>query len=149
MPINNKLNNIDEFEYISRCLEFEKERESNINNNCNIMIISNSIILIPLVYAFIESLKAFPQVNTLIIIFGFILIGVVLTSIFLSVLSQIFYKTINRSIDDNLNNYLNNVYKIKYKNNCLRKRLLFASLICNSILFILLASFILVVMIVM
>lgn len=167
--INNSSIKKDAIEYCLRSLELEKEREQNIVNNCNTMITSNSIVLVPLVTVLIEALNKLPQVNTLLIIFGLILIGVILVGIFLSVLAQQLYKSVyTRSgkelidfinendsyedadffLDQTLND-LNAIYEKKCKNNDVRKNLLFASYICNYAFYCLLSAFILVIMIVM
>lgn len=99
--------------------------EKDISRNCNSLILSNSILLIPLVYTIIESLNKLPKVKTLILIFGFILIGCLLISNFLAMIT----------------NHLEPYYN--------RRKLLFVSYLLSSSTYLLLFVFILVIMIVM
>lgn len=115
---------------------FEKERKQSIVNSCNTIIMSNSIMLIPLVIVLIEVLKELPEVRVLSIIFGLSLIGVLLVSTFLSILAG----QIDTSIND---------LEVIKKNNNTRHKLLFSSYICTFAFYVLLAASILVIMIVM
>lgn len=101
------------------------EEESNIIKNCNSLVLSNSIILIPLVYAIIESINKLPSVRVLTIIFGLILVGCLLVSNFLAMLTN--------QLDS-------------YKD---RKKLLFVSYLLSSSIYLLLFIFIMVIMICM
>lgn len=154
------LNSFSKIDFINRIIELEQDRENNITKNCNTIIISNSITLIPLLYVFIEVLKEIPQVRLLTIIFGLILVGLLLVGSFLSILANQLYRTININID-NLENddydlfidqsikELNNIYEKKCKNNSKRNHLLLSSQMCSYAFFVLLAAFILVIMIMM
>ena len=97
--------------------------KNNKEDNTTALIISNSIILIPLVYTIIECLNKLPNVRLLTIIFGLILVGCLLVSNFLAMLS-----------------YQLELYK---------KELVFASYLLSSSIYLLLFIFIMVIMIVM
>ncbi len=98
-----------------------KNKEENINGNY--LVLSNSIILIPLVYAIIETLNRLPSVRLFTIIFGLILVGTLLVSNFLVMIS-------NQFSSDNL-----------------KKKLLFVSYLLSSSMYLLLFIFIMVIMI--
>ena len=99
--------------------------DSYISKNCNSLILSNSILLIPIVYTIIEALNKLTSVRTLVIIFGLILVGCILVSNFLAMLTN------------QLEDYYN------------RKRLMFVSYLLSSSIYLLLFIFIMVIMIVM
>lgn len=101
------------------------EEKDNTVMNGNSLILSNSILLIPLIYVMVESLNKFNNVRTLILIFGLILIGCLLTSNFLAMFS----------------NQLNSLEK--------RKKLLFVSYLLSCSMYFLLFIFIMVIMIIM
>ena len=103
----------------------EEERNSNIVRNCNSLILSNTIILIPIVYVIIEALNKLSKVRTLTIIFGLIIVGCPLVSNFIAMLT----------------NYLDD-----YNN---RKRLLFVLSLLSSSIYLLLFIFIMVIMIIL
>ena len=66
-----------------------KDNDNNyISKNCNSLILSNSILLIPIVYTMIEALNKLSNVKTLVLIFGLILIGCILVSNFLAMLTN-------------------------------------------------------------
>lgn len=98
-----------------------KNKEENINGNY--LVLSNSIILIPLVYAIIETLNRLPSVRLFTIIFGLILVGTLLISNFLVMIS-------NQFSSDNL-----------------KKKLLFVSYLLSSSMYLLLFIFIMIIMI--
>ena len=143
------LKNKDKIEISDRLIELEQERDNNITRNCNTMIISNSITLIPLLYVFIEVLNKIPQVRLLTIIFGLILVGLLLVGSFLSILANQFNKSIYIDLNDNTDFLIEKIYEKKCKNNNKRKNLLLASQMCSYAFFVSLATFILVIMIMM
>lgn len=95
-----------------------KNKDDNIN-----LVLSNSILLIPLVYTIIESLNKLPSVRLLTIIFGLILVGTLLVSNFLVMISNQFNK------DE------------------LKKKLLLSAYLLSSSMYLLLFIFIMVIMI--
>lgn len=97
--------------------------DKDISKNCNSLILSNTILLIPLVYTMIECLNKLPKVKTLILIFGLILVGCLLVSNFLAMLTN------------HLETFDN------------RRKLLFVSSLLSSSTYILLFIFIMVIMI--
>ena len=135
-------------ELINKLIELEQERENNITKNCNTMIISNSITLIPLLYVFVELLNKIPQVRLLTIIFGLILVGLLLVGSFLSILASKISKPYNL-IENDIEQTLNDLYEKKCKSNNKKKNLLLASQMCSYAFFVSLAAFILVIMIMM
>ncbi len=106
-------------------LRKDNYEEKDIARNCNSLILSNSIILIPLVYTIIECLNKLPSVRTLILIFGLVLVGCLLVSNFLAMLTN------------HLESYNN------------KRKLLFVSSLLSSSIYLLLFIFIMVIMIVM
>ena len=102
-----------------------EEKDYYTSKNCNSLILSNSIILIPIVYTIIEALNKLPSVKTLILIFGLILVGCILVSNFLAMLANQF---------ENVNN---------------RKHLMFVAYLLSSSIYLLLFVFIMVIMIVL
>ena len=102
-----------------------ENNDKDVSKNCNSLILSNSILLIPLVYTIIECINKLPKVKTLIIIFGLILVGCLLVSNFLAMLT----------------NYLEPYYN--------RRKLMFVSYLLSSSTYILLFIFIMVIMIVL
>ena len=100
-----------------------KNKEESINGNY--LVLSNSILLIPLVYTIIETINKLPKVRLFTIIFGLILVGVLLVSNFLVMIS-------------------NQLSKEK-----IRKNVLFASYLLSSSVYLLLFVFIMVIMIIM
>lgn len=99
------------------------EEEKNIIKSCNSLVLSNSIILIPLVYAIIEAVNKLSSVRTLTIIFGLILVGCLLVSNFLAMLANMLNKS--------------------------KKELMFVSYLLSSSIYLLLFIFIMVIMIVL
>lgn len=95
-----------------------KNKDDNIN-----LVLSNSILLIPLVYTIIESLNKLPSVRLLTIIFGLVLVGTLLVSNFLVMISNQFNK------DE------------------LKKKLLLSAYLLSSSMYLLLFIFIMVIMI--
>ena len=93
--------------------------------NCNSLIISNSILLIPIVYVIIEALNRLSSVRTLVIIFGLVLVGCILVSNFLAMLTN------------QIDNYEH------------KKKLMFVSYLLSSSIYLLLFIFIMVIMIVL
>ena len=112
-------------EDINEKIKLEEERNSNVIRNCNSLILSNTILLIPLVYTIIECLNRFKKVRTLVLIFGLILVGCILVSNFLAMLTNHL---------DSFNN---------------KKKLMFVSYLLSSSIYLLLFIFIMVIMIVL
>ena len=107
-------------------MEKKKETEENYTfNNCNSLILSNTILLIPLVFTIIECLNKLPKVRTLVLIFGLILVGCLLVSNFLAMLTNHL-----ESLDN-------------------KKKLMFVSYLLSSSIYLLLFIFIMVIMIVL
>ena len=98
-----------------------KNKDENIGGSY--LVLSNSILLIPLVYTIIESLNRLPSVRLLTIIFGLILVGTLLISNFLVMISNQFNK------DE------------------LKKKLLLSAYLLSSSMYLLLFIFIMVIMI--
>ena len=103
----------------------KEEKDYYTSKNCNSLILSNSIILIPIVYTIIEALNKLSSVRTLVLIFGLILVGCILVSNFLAMLA-------------------NNLESAKNK-----KNLMFVSYLLSSSIYLLLFIFIMVIMIVL
>lgn len=103
----------------------DKEEKDYTAKNCNSLILSNSILLIPIVYTIIEAFNKLTSVRTLVLIFGLVLVGCILVSNFLAMLTN--------QLDG---------YKTK-------KNLMFVSYLLSSSIYLLLFIFIMVIMIVM
>lgn len=101
-----------------------KNKEDN-NVNGNYLVLSNSILLIPLVYTIIEALNRLPKVRLFTIIFGLILVGTLLVSNFLVMISNQFTK------DE------------------LKRKVLLTSYLLSSSMYLLLFIFIMIIMIIM
>ena len=95
----------------------------NKEENGNYLVLSNSVVLIPLVYAIIETLNKLPSVRLFTIIFGLILVGTLLVSNFLVMISN------------------------QFTSDYLKKKLLFVSYLLSSSMYLLLFIFIMVIMI--
>ena len=103
----------------------KEEKDYYTSKNCNSLLLSNSIILIPIVYAMIEALNRLPSVRTLVLIFGLVLIGCVLVSNFLA------------------------MFTIQLEDKNSRRNLMFVSYLLSSSIYLLLFIFIMVIMIVL
>ena len=103
----------------------DDNNEKDIARNCNSLILSNSIILIPIVYTMIECLNKLPSVKTLVLIFGLVLVGCLLVSNFFAMLTN------------HLESYNN------------KRKLLFVSSLLIISIYLLLFIFIMVIMIVL
>ena len=139
-------------EYCNRVIKLEEEKEKNIIKNCNGMLTSNSILLIPLVTGTIECLVRLDKVRTLIIIFGLILVGLVLVSNFFAIIAGKLYKSGGkRSLllydEEEYIEELNKTYEDKYKSNEKRRNLLLVSHIILYSFYLLLFIFGMVIMI--
>ena len=138
-------------EYCNRAIKLEEEKEKNIIKNCNGMLTSNSILLIPLVTGMIECLVRLDKVRTLIIIFGLILIGLVLISNFFAILAGKLYKTNSKKSlflydEEEFLDELNTTYENIYKSNVIRSNLLLVSHIIIYSFYLLLFIFGMVIM---
>lgn len=133
-----------DMEYLNKAIKLEEEKENNIFRNCNTLIISNSIILIPIILSIIIGIKELNSVKTLIIIFGLIIVGLFLISNVFSMLIM----NINTKIDDLSSFNLKDIYDIKNRNNKRKDRLLFVSHILSCSTYILIYIFIMVILIV-
>ena len=139
-------------DYCNRSIRIEEDNEKNIIKNCNGILTSNSIILIPLVTGLIECLVRLEKVRTLIIIFGLILIGLVLVSNFFAILAGKIYKTSGKKSlllydEEDYIDELNITYENKYKSNEIRSNLLLVSHIIIYSFYVLLFIFGMVIMI--
>ena len=139
-------------DYCNKSIRLEEEKENNIIRNCNGVLTSNSILLIPLVTAFIECLIRFNNLKVLIIIFGLILVGLVLVSNFFAIIAGKLYKSgSKRSLllydEEEYIEELNKTYEDKYKSNEKRSNLLLVSHIILYSFYILLFVFGMVIMI--
>lgn len=144
--------NSELIDYCNRSIRIEEDNEKNIIKNCNGILTSNSIILIPLVTGLIECLVRLEKVRTLIIIFGLILIGLVLVSNFFAILAGKIYKTSGKKSlllydEEDYIDELNITYENKYKSNEIRSNLLLVSHIIIYSFYVLLFIFGMVIMI--
>lgn len=151
----------ESFEYAKMALDLEVKNESNIIRSCNSMIMCNAILLIPLVTVFIEMLNKLENVKLFVLIFGFILVSVLFTSIFFAVWAEQLsndIRTLSSSeiVDDDFYSFyeestreLEFIYKSKKENNIVKKRFLFVSHILNYSFYGLVIVFGMVLMILM
>ena len=143
-------------EYYNNSLELEIEKEKSINRKCSTMILSNTLMLLPLIIIIFELYNRLTSVRTLITIFGMIEIGVILLALLFTLLAENnsgnteVNKIVNEgfSLDYVMNN-LNNLNDTKKKNNNKRIKLLRVAYIFNYIFFGLLVAFGTVIMIVL
>lgn len=151
-------------EYGEYTLTLENEKEEK-NNKCLIcLIILNSILLIPLIISFIELLKI-ENVRLFTIIFGFTLMGIIVTSIILAFFGLLIPKTCftrssksllefmgKKDIDredyymDQKINDLDSIYLRKSKNNTTSRKLLFASFLTNCAAYLVLIGAVITIM---